>query len=185
MNAEWRPIDGFPEYAVSNDGRVRRVVPDARNHQCRDLIPYIANHGYQTVGLWRNMKSHRRLVHRLVCAAFHGPAPFEDAQVAHNDGSRLNNHADNLRWATRSENVEDTRRHGVMPIGTRHGRTTKPERTPRGEKHGHAKITEHMVKAIRAEPRWAGSGRALARRYGISPSTVCIIRSGKIWKHVS
>lgn len=185
MIVEWRAIDGFPEYAVSNDGRVRRVVPDARNHKCREITPCIGNHGYQSVGLWRDMKPHRRLVHRLVCEAFHGPAPFGDAQVAHNDGCRFNNRADNLRWATRSENVEDTRRHGVMPMGARHGRSTKPERTPRGEKHGQAKITEAMVKAIRAEPKWPGSGRALARRFGISPSNVCVIRSGKNWKHVS
>lgn len=182
MIEEWRVIQDFPEYAVSNRGRVMRRVIDRRSHVPRILATWIGNHGYPTVGLSRDGTVHRRLIHRLVCEAFHGPAPTKLHQVAHADGVRTNASATNLRWATRSENMEDARAHGTMALGVRHGRTRSPEKTPRGERHGHAKISEADVHAIRSSK---SSGRDLARRYGISPSAISVIRSGKTWKHVT
>lgn len=182
MNEEWRVIADFPDYAVSSDGKVMRRVIDRKNHTPRVLSAWIGNHGYPTVGLSKDGAVHRRLVHRLVCEAFHGPAPTKLHQVAHADGTRTNANAANLRWVTRSENMEDARAHGTLAMGARHGRTRSPERTPRGERHGHAKITEDDVRIIRSS---GASGSVLAARYGISPSAISVIRSGKTWKHVS
>ena len=184
MNEVWKTVSEFPDYAVSSFGRVKRVAPDGRNHRCRILKSFVANHGYDMVCLCNADGKHKKLIHRLVCEAFHGSAPTELHQVAHGDGTRTNHHADNLRWATRSENMEDARAHGTMAIGERHGRTRSPERTPRGERHGHAKLTEADVQAIRSSERFNGSGLALAARFLISPATVSIIRSGKTWRHV-
>lgn len=184
MSEEWRVVVGFPEYAVSNLGRVKRVIPDARNHRCRVLAAWVNNKGYEMVSLSSPEGSCKRLVNRLVCEAFHGPAPTAAHEVAHNDGIPLNNREGNLRWATRSENMEDSRKHGTMAMGSRHGRTTKPERTPRGEKHGAAKLAEKDVQTIRRATRAVGSGRALAAKYGVCPATICAIRSRKIWKHL-
>lgn len=44
-------------------------------------------------------------VHRLVCAAFYGPAPFPGAEVDHEDRDRSNNHSANLKWLTKSANL--------------------------------------------------------------------------------
>lgn len=178
----WRPVCGFPDYEVSDLGRVRRSRPDARNHAGRLLTPWAGNHEYLMVGLARDGRNHRRLVHRLVCEAFHGPAPTSSHQVAHGDGTRRNNRADNLRWATRAENMRDCVAHGTQATGPRHGRSTKPERTPRGELHGAAKLTEAAVIAIRSAT--SRTGRSLATEHGISPATVCLIRSKKIWRHL-
>lgn len=184
MNSvQWRVIADFPNYAVNDQGRVCRIVPSRRNHAPRILAPWVGNHGYETVCLFRDGVGRRRLIHRLVCEAFHGPPPTPAHQAAHGDGTRRNNRADNLRWATRSENMEDARRHGVLAVGVRHGRTTSPEKTPRGERHGRAKLTEVQVVAIRAAPRSPGSGRALAALYGVSPAAISFIRSGKTWAH--
>lgn len=180
----WRPVVGFPDYAVSSKGRVKRAVPDARNHTCRVIVPWIGNHRYETVGLSVGGKVHRRLVHRLVCEAFHGPAPTAAHQAAHCDGTRRNNAAANLRWATRSENMADCLIHGTRAAGPRHGRTLSPEKTPRGERHGHAKLQTEDIQAIRSASREPGSGRALARTYGVSAATISLIRAGKIWRHV-
>lgn len=42
-------------------------------------------------------------------------------------------------------------------------------------------------KPIAGFPEYAVSsaGRALAARYGVSPGTICLIRTGKTWRHVS
>lgn len=42
---------------------------------------------------------------RLVCEAFHGPAPFARAVVMHKDENSRNNRADNLEWGTQKQNL--------------------------------------------------------------------------------
>jgi hypothetical protein len=44
-------------------------------------------------------------VHRLVCEAFHGPAPEGKNVVIHLDENALNNKPENLRWGTQKENL--------------------------------------------------------------------------------
>lgn len=44
-------------------------------------------------------------VHQVVCTAFHGAAPDKNMIVDHINGNRCDNHPDNLRWATKEENV--------------------------------------------------------------------------------
>lgn len=44
-------------------------------------------------------------VHRLVCEAFHGPAPKGMEIVIHIDEDATNNKADNLKWGTQKENL--------------------------------------------------------------------------------
>lgn len=184
MSEEWRPIDGFLDYEVSSFGRVRRIVESCKGHQPKILRPWVNNMGYYIVTVCGASGAKRKQVSRLVCAAFHGSAPTEEYDAAHGDGNPSNNTANNLRWATRKENMADTLLHGTRAMGSKHGRTTKPERTPRGSVHGHAKLTEENVAAIRAAPKINGSGRALARMFGVSPSAICLIRSNKNWRHL-
>lgn len=180
---EWVPIVGFGNYAVSNLGRIRRVVPDRRNHICRILTPWINNKGYEIVALCQDDSRQRVLVHRIVCGAFHGPS--NGLHAAHNDGVPLNNRADNLRWVSRAENMADCIGHGTRISGDRHWSRAKPKMTAKGEAHGRSKITENDVRAIRAVKRCNGSGRALAEQFGISTAAISRIRSNKIWRHIT
>lgn len=184
MSEEWRIIAGFPEYAVSSEGRVKRVVESSKGNLPKVLKPWINNQGYPIITVFAEGKPSRKQISRLVCEAFHGPAPSPEHQAAHGDGNPANNRPGNLRWATRAENMADCLIHGTRAEGARHGRTTKPERTPRGSRHGHAKITEADVLAIRAAPKTNGSGVRLARQFGVSPAAICVIRSRKNWRHV-
>ena len=54
----------------------------------------------------------------------------------------------------------------------------------RGEKNGHSKLSESDVLKIAYSPAGYGTGRALAAAYHVSPSTISLIRLGKVWKHV-
>jgi hypothetical protein len=184
MGEEWRIIPGFPEYAVSDLGRVRRCVESQKGNLPKVLKPWVNNQGYQIITVFANGKPSRKQISRLVCEAFHGPPPTQEHHAAHGDGDPSNNKPANLRWATRTENMADCLIHGTRAMGARHGRSTKPERTPRGSSHGHSKITERDVLAIRAVPKTIGSGVRLAARYGVSPAAICVIRSRKNWKHI-
>lgn len=51
----------------------------------------------------------------------------------------------------------------------------------RGETIGNSKLTEKEVLAIRASPVGVNE---LARRMGLAPMTISLIRNRKIWKHI-
>lgn len=179
---EWRLIADFPDYAVSSEGRVKRVVPDRHGRMGEGgLRPVVSNHGYEVVSLHRDGAQSVRLVHRIVCEAFHGPPP-KGAHAAHYDGDKRKNRADNLRWSSPSENNLDKHRHGTMLLGDRHpARIRRGDYLPRGSNHAKAKLTEEAVRRIRADSR---SQRLIAADYGVAQSLISQVRSGKIWGHV-
>ena len=75
----------------------------------------------------------QQLVNRMVCEAFHGPAPSLLHHAAHLDGDKQNNYFTNLMWKTSAENAADTAKHGIF----------------KGERHPRAKLSEQDVIEIR------------------------------------
>ena len=51
-----------------------------------------------------------------------------------------------------------------------------------GSKHPMAVLTEELVRQIKNNKQH--TGKQLAAMYSVSPATVSMIKSGKIWKHV-
>lgn len=94
-------------YLVTSDGRVFSTKSG------KQLRPGRSSNGYLTVAFWQagQKRSQSFCVQYLVAAAFLGVQPNE-AQVLHNDGSRENNDASNLRYGTQSDNLHDITRHG-------------------------------------------------------------------------
>ena len=60
---------------------------------------------YHVIGLRKNNKTHKFLVHRLVAEAFI-PNPEGKPQVNHIDGNVHNNNVENLEWVTNAENAQ-------------------------------------------------------------------------------
>jgi hypothetical protein len=106
---EWRELPEYPGYLFSEDGQVYS------HHSKRPLKPQAVN-GYLTVTLGRGQQVS---VHRLICAAFHGPAP-QGMAVNHKDLNRHNNNADNLEWTTQSDNVKHAYEHRARTIDAAH-----------------------------------------------------------------
>jgi hypothetical protein len=115
MSEVWKEVPSRPGVQVSSEGRVllpSKTVPmpngGVRLYSTQPIFGSIARasktarHKYRKVQCadYGNMK-----VHRLICEAFHGPAPFPKAVVIHLDEDALNNRADNLRWGTQKENL--------------------------------------------------------------------------------
>jgi len=84
---------------------------------------------------------------------------------------------------TTADNTRDMLAKGREARGLRNGKYTHPERTPRGERNGCARLTAHQVRAIRAA-RGSTSQRALARQYGVAQSTIGAILRQEKWVHI-
>ena len=95
---EWRQIEGFPQYVVSDTGLVQNVTTG------RTLKPYCNGNGYLKVTLCNNGVKSRHFVHRLVGFAF-VEGYKTGYTIDHIDTNRTNNTKSNLRWMSLAENV--------------------------------------------------------------------------------
>ena len=103
---EWRVIEDFPDYQVSNLGRVKSF----NRRKKEKILLYRPCQDYQRVALQKDGKQFSRFVHRLVAIAFI-PNPENKPEVDHIDRDRKNNLVTNLRWATHQENSLNRRQY--------------------------------------------------------------------------
>jgi hypothetical protein len=92
MQEEFKIINGYENYSVSNLGNVR-------NDKKGKVLKQSNKDGYKIVAL--DCKLHR--VHILVAKAFI-PNLYNKKCVDHIDTDKTNNNVGNLRWSTHSEN---------------------------------------------------------------------------------
>lgn len=113
-------------------------------------------------------KGKRIGAHRAMCFIAHGQPPTVKHEAAHSCGKGhigcvSPNH---LRWATRSENIEDREKHGAGN---------------KGEKHGNSKLLISDVFSIKAKVKNGETQASVASEYGIAQSTVSKICLGARW----
>lgn len=156
---EWREYPHDPRYRVSEYGHA--IGPRGWL-----LVPSRTWAGY---GQYCIGKKGTIFAHRLVMAAFVGPPPSPDHDVAHWDGDKTNNHVSNLRYATRKENIADSIRLG---------------RKGHGAKHPRAKLSEDDVRAIRARRSAGELQRQLAADFGVTQMIISKIERGLLWRDV-
>jgi len=95
----WKPVYGYEgRYEVSNYGIVRSLL----NNRVHYLKSFISRHGYYNVQLCKNGKMYHHKNHRLAAQSFIG---YDERQVNHIDGDKLNNHISNLEYVTNRENL--------------------------------------------------------------------------------
>lgn len=132
MAERWKDIAGYEGvYEVSSLGRVKTVARvDRRGRYIPERIRTgVEVHGYLYCELWKDNRSKRFAVHRLVASAFI-PNPEGKRQVNHIDGNKKNNIATNLEWCTYSENALHAFKNNLVHAYDRSG-----ERNPMYGKH--------------------------------------------------
>ena len=181
-NEYWKSVADFPNYEISNRGRVRslpREYRSGRNHSIVKktnggiLKTRVTKYGYVAVSLRKEgeRRGYHKSVHRLVAIAF-VPNPESKDQVNHIDGVKTNNMASNLEWCTRSENQK-------------HAYQMKLQLPQKGEKHGQAKLSNEDVSVIRKLYRNnRASQRTLAGLFGVSQSEISNLVNKKNWTEV-
>lgn len=106
MAEEWSDIEGYEGlYMISDMGRVKSMNY-RRTGKEKIMKPSKQNNGYLQVNLSKNSKHNRFLVHRLVALAFI-PNPDNKPNIDHINTIKDDNRADNLRWTTQKENVNN------------------------------------------------------------------------------
>lgn len=97
IEEEWREIEGFNRYYVSNLGRVKSKIGREKI-----LNQYKVQGNYLQVKLRKDNKSYNRSVHRLVANAF-VYTDDKTKEVHHINGIISDNTYNNLIWLTREE----------------------------------------------------------------------------------
>jgi len=108
----WRQVPGYPDYDVSDCGRVR-----SRKRYPRILKPLAAGNARRYLAVSLDRK--RLTIHYLVLLTFVGPRPA-GAHICHNNDDAHDNRLVNLRYDTPQANADDSyrrRRHIIMPNG--------------------------------------------------------------------
>lgn len=166
----WRDIKGYEGlYQVSNLGNVKSLTYK-NTKQIRNRRPYKNKNGYLRVELSKNGKKKKVSIHRLVAQAFILNTDNKP-EVNHKNGIKADNRADNLEWVEPKENI----RHAIIS-----GLTQQ-----RGQDSPNAKLTNEQARKIREEyiPRDRKySAYALARKYGVSATTIQYILHNKTYK---
>ena len=114
---EWRQCDDFPDYQVSNTGRIYSDLS-------RRILKGKNVNGYRQVDFTRDGQVYQRYVHDIVALAYI-LNPEELTKVDHHDQNKSNNNVSNLRWcdgprngANRGKNRNSHQRYkGVYPKG--------------------------------------------------------------------
>ena len=104
-------IDGFPNYHVTNDGRIFNLL--TKKERKLNKARYI------DIDLYNNTLMKHKLVHRLVALAYVDEISGKP-HVNHIDGDKHNNYYKNLEWVTPSENMIHAKNAGLWNIKTDH-----------------------------------------------------------------
>jgi hypothetical protein len=165
----WRTIEGFSAYEVSDAGRIRRVKRGAGTTIGRILVQQRNKKGYPILGLVDDDGCTRtRAVHRLVALAFLEPVPTPEHQINHKDTDKTNNSVENLEWATPSENMLHASRNGMLKWHASNRSLSDDD------------VRE--IKCLLATTKL--SQQAIADKFGVVQTTIGMIKNGRTWIHI-
>lgn len=126
---DWRIINGFESYLVSNRGRIYSLKRNS-------ILKYSLNYGYPRLRLTdENGVRKSMVIHRLVAESFI-PNINNKPQVNHINGIKDDNNVINLEWVTCSENIKHAFDNGLKVISEECRKASSERMKKRtGDKH--------------------------------------------------
>jgi len=168
----WKKIQGFENYSISDMGRVRRDTPGGNTFVGKILTGGVQKDGYRFVVI-RNSekKAHNLYFHKLVAQHFI-PNNLGLPEVDHVNGDKKDNRKINLEWVTSSENSKRAFVKGL--------RTAK-----KGTSHVMSKLTEQDVIFIRNQRELHKTPyKILAEKFQVTSVLIGNIVNRKTWAHI-
>lgn len=162
-------------YAFSNYGRVvsfqQGITLDGK------LLKGSDKEGYPALNMRPNGTSKSVLIHRVVAELFLEKPSRRHKYVIHIDHNKLNNEAQNLRWATKKEKEQ----HQAQSPLVKEEYSKRKLRVGKGHK-----LNEDVVKEIKkmlsSDP--LPTLRKVAEHFGVSDMQIHRIKTGENWAHV-
>ena len=164
MYENWKDIEGFAGYMISDQGRVKSL----KMKSPKIMKPSRNNSGYLRLPLRCGDRYKTKYVHRLVLENW---CPRPDAHLV--EASHLNHNKDdnrlcNLKWETPNENKRRSVRDGKIPSG---------------EHHYLSKLTWDSVVSIRDMYERGFPCDDIGKAFGVSHATIRDVVTGRTWKN--
>jgi hypothetical protein len=179
---KFKEIPSFPDYLVSNYGRVKTKARKVRythavtkeEHFRLTNERFLKMHynnltGYKFYQLYSDKKMYNRPIHSLVAEAFL-PDKMQGYVVNHKDGNKHNNIVENLEWCSNEYNHEHATSTGLKA---------------KGEEIGNSKLNDRAVHAIKWFLRAGVSHTELSKAFKVDRTTITLISLNQIWKHIA
>lgn len=169
----WKTVEEFPDYAVSDHGRIKRLTSRtcAKAGTILKTPPRSKSRPYPSVDLCTGGSKRTEMVHILVARAFLAPPSFGGAEVNHINGNKADPVFTNLEWTTSSGNSLHAYAAGLADAT--------------GEANGQAKLTEAQVLEIRRLATGdRGEQARMGRQYKVSPAAIRDVMSRRCWNHI-
>jgi len=154
----WKIIEEFPDYMVSDQGRVKSF----KRYKDGKILKYRKNNkNHFQVSLCENGKCKNKLIHILVYETFNDYKLKNNECVHHDDDNPENNNINNLKLMTKTSHKSF---HNI------------------GKRNINAKLTDKDVIEILNEKKLPLS--KIAEKFGIHKNTVSRIKRRETWKHI-
>ena len=156
-------------YEVSNHGQIR----NAKTKKIRKQNLLKKGYCFVSGSLGSRNKKKTFKVHRAVAETFI-PNPNNLPEINHEDGNKLNNYVNNLKWCTGSENIQHAYDNNLLIA-------------KRGEDAYISKLNDDAVQYTREHyiPYDKEFGtRGLGRKFNVDHETIRSILKNETWTHV-
>ncbi|MES2565356.1 MAG: NUMOD4 domain-containing protein [Bacteroidota bacterium] len=176
----WKPVTFIKEktrrkYAVSSNARLASYD---RNINERFILKQHLNGGFPMVTIHVEDKTKALFAHHAVAYSFLKKPSPKYKYVLHLDYNKANNVPSNLKWATKEEQIDHSKKSPYVLASAAHkvysGATSK-------------KLNEKKVIQLKNEiwnPKRKLTFKQLAVKYGIAEMNLYRIKSGVLWFHV-
>jgi hypothetical protein len=163
-------------YVISNHGRFGVLSPITGKVQVRTFKPTAGNYRFNTRQGGKNVAI---FVSKEVALAFLRKPSNKHTFIIHKDHNYLNDHVDNLKWATNKEHRAHTSFSPNAILARQRKAIVKSV-------HSHV-LNEKTVTTLKQmiwDPKRKLSYKQLADKFGVSEMQIYRIKTGQFWYHI-